>query len=403
MGIVPEDVVCYIISYHDCYLSLGWVNTWGGHTADKRTRWTFTPVPHCLPSSNIYYIRSFNNKYLRREGSGCVSQCDNPYHECEWVVDLLPNGKYTFRLVDYLVCEKNGWIFANRKKAREWEQWTITSEYNPKKLSGPSGRAHLGFALGGITAGAAAAAGVGVGIAAGVGAAGAGSSGAGAVAVGAGAVVGAKSTVVGTAAATTGAGAVAKTALEIGKMAWKGFEKAAGGRGGNTRSVGGHGGSNQITSRQAVPATVESFATQVGMVICLAILFSYLPNWQPSNAKSIKDTCTNLRLVEEYTHKHTLTASCQSLDGSSKESSIDLDNFIGNDNGHFTWARTDFSLNRSEIRQLKEVTVLQGCLLDAKGEGQYATLDLAENIKNMDGTLTYIGKTPPPRPAAPPT
>ncbi|KAF9908002.1 hypothetical protein EC991_010350 [Linnemannia zychae] len=109
----------------------------------------------------------------------------------------------------------------------------------------------------------------------------------------------------------------------------------------------------------------------------------------PENGDSIKDTCTNLSLAAD---KHTLTASCISLDGSSKESSIDLNEFIGNDNGRFKWASRDFINDDSVIHPLRDVTFLEGFLKDGIGFVHPATLDLAENIRNVDGTLTYIGE-----------
>ncbi|KAF9582083.1 hypothetical protein BGW38_000670, partial [Lunasporangiospora selenospora] len=69
----------------------------------------------------------------------------------------------------------------------------------------------------------------------------------------------------------------------------------------------------------------------------------------PSNVKSIKDTCKSLHLAPNV---YTLTASCQSNGGSSKESSIELNNFIGNNNGRFQWAGVDFDSSSSNIRLL---------------------------------------------------
>ncbi|KAG0369686.1 hypothetical protein BGX24_002320, partial [Mortierella sp. AD032] len=64
----------------------------------------------------------------------------------------------------------------------------------------------------------------------------------------------------------------------------------------------------------------------------------------------------------------------------------------------FAWAGTDFSHGAGSVG-LKDGTVLHGYVKDGNGDGQYSTLDLDENIKNVNGVLTYVGPTPPPRPA----
>jgi hypothetical protein len=75
----------------------------------------------------------------------------------------------------------------------------------------------------------------------------------------------------------------------------------------------------------------------LGCLIATSLAVPLPESDNTSNAKSIKDTCTNLKLAKDG---HTLTASCKSLGGSSKESSIDLNNFIGNDNGEKRKAHT---------------------------------------------------------------
>ncbi|KAF9143782.1 hypothetical protein BGX30_014734, partial [Mortierella sp. GBA39] len=110
----------------------------------------------------------------------------------------------------------------------------------------------------------------------------------------------------------------------------------------------------------------------IALLGCLAAASLAAPT--PSNAKSIKDTCTNIKLAEDW---RILTASCQSEDGSIKDSSINLNDFIGNVNGHFEWAQSNFAANGADIRRdLKDGTVYQGYLKDSTGYGQYATIDL---------------------------
>ncbi|KAF9997700.1 hypothetical protein BGZ80_006942, partial [Entomortierella chlamydospora] len=66
-------------------------------------------------------------------------------------------------------------------------------------------------------------------------------------------------------------------------------------------------------------------------------------------------------------HDHVLRATCQDEDGNWVESELDLDDFIGNDDGWFSWDSGNFSESAQDVR-------LEGYLLTAelpKRDGDY--------------------------------
>jgi hypothetical protein len=84
-----------------------------------------------------------------------------------------------------------------------------------------------------------------------------------------------------------------------------------------------------------------------------------------------------------------LYAECTNSAGEWQPSMIDLDCFLGNDNGKFKWDSGDFSLSVQDVR-------LEGSVLYARLEdyGRYlsGSVDLDEHIGNEEGHLKYVEK-----------
>lgn len=74
-------------------------------------------------------------------------------------------------------------------------------------------------------------------------------------------------------------------------------------------------------------------------------------------------------------------------DGEAKQSSLDLDNYLGNDEGKFQVGGTDFSRSANDIRL--NGSVLNACLATSSGEWCDASLDLDDWLGNNDGRLHW--------------
>ncbi|KAF3042053.1 hypothetical protein E8E11_004708 [Didymella keratinophila] len=106
---------------------------------------------------------------------------------------------------------------------------------------------------------------------------------------------------------------------------------------------------------------------------------------------------------------HILRARLQQADGEWNDSEIDLNQFIGNDNGrfsssmtveipltvlgHFYWDGRDFSGSAENIHFTIEgdgsVPVLRASLCDQDGNYQERDLNLSERVSNNDGNFNY--------------
>ncbi|KAL1645310.1 hypothetical protein SLS61_008380 [Didymella pomorum] len=90
---------------------------------------------------------------------------------------------------------------------------------------------------------------------------------------------------------------------------------------------------------------------------------------------------------------HILRARLQQADGEWNDSEIDLNDFIGNDNGHFYWDGQGFSGSAENIHFTIEgdgsVPVLRASLCDQEGNYQERDLNLSERVSNNDGHFNY--------------
>ncbi|KAJ5478767.1 hypothetical protein N7530_004276 [Penicillium desertorum] len=99
---------------------------------------------------------------------------------------------------------------------------------------------------------------------------------------------------------------------------------------------------------------------------------------------SFAATCTDIFLKDGH------ILACYAVDqyGSSVYATLDLNGFIGNDDGYFTWKGVNFASSAREIR-------LEGTLLTAellKKSGSYRerqNIDLNDRIANENGDLVF--------------
>ncbi|KAI9148284.1 Myb-like DNA-binding protein BAS1 [Paramyrothecium foliicola] len=94
---------------------------------------------------------------------------------------------------------------------------------------------------------------------------------------------------------------------------------------------------------------------------------------------------------------HILVAKCADENGDFVESELDLNYYIGNNDGSFQWGGENFAGSGEEISFELEgddlVPVLRAVLFNIEGEGIPADVNLAEAIGNDNGTLVFF--TPP--------
>ncbi|KAI1070497.1 hypothetical protein LB507_006719 [Fusarium sp. FIESC RH6] len=100
---------------------------------------------------------------------------------------------------------------------------------------------------------------------------------------------------------------------------------------------------------------------------------------------SFFDSCQDIQIIDG----HILRALAQDADGQWRESQIDLDQFIGNQDGWFMWGGEFFS--KSAMNVELEGTYLMAELTKADGDfGERQGIDLNDRISNENGELVFI-------------
>ncbi|KGO63538.1 Cyanovirin-N [Penicillium italicum] len=104
---------------------------------------------------------------------------------------------------------------------------------------------------------------------------------------------------------------------------------------------------------------------------------------------SFHESASNIELEDG----HILKAVLRNEDGDEQESTIDLNNHIGNDNGNFSWGGGDFQASADNVSFGREgdasVPILRAVLRDVEGGEHDADINLAERIGNNNGQLVF--------------
>lgn len=87
-----------------------------------------------------------------------------------------------------------------------------------------------------------------------------------------------------------------------------------------------------------------------------------------------------------------LIASCSAVDGSHRLSSIKLNDYITNDNGHFRWVNSggNFAASAKNVHLENSGKVLVAELCTVDGHWRQDGIWLDERITNNDGDLNYV-------------
>ncbi|KAI9038363.1 CVNH domain-containing protein [Aspergillus affinis] len=90
---------------------------------------------------------------------------------------------------------------------------------------------------------------------------------------------------------------------------------------------------------------------------------------------------------------HILVARLADGDGELQDASIDLDEYIGNNDGSFEWEGQNFSETAEDVEFAiegdGEVPVLRATLNNAEGEPVTADINLGERIVNDNGAFVF--------------
>ncbi|KAL4812973.1 Cyanovirin-N [Aspergillus spinulosporus] len=91
---------------------------------------------------------------------------------------------------------------------------------------------------------------------------------------------------------------------------------------------------------------------------------------------------------------HRLLAQLQKEDGEWVDAEFDLNQILGNNNGHFEWDANNFSHSAEEItfgiEGVENVPVLRALLRNEEGEPVAADVNLAERIGNDNGSFQVV-------------
>ncbi|CAG8049472.1 unnamed protein product [Penicillium salamii] len=106
---------------------------------------------------------------------------------------------------------------------------------------------------------------------------------------------------------------------------------------------------------------------------------------------SFHESSTNIELDDD----HILKATLRDENGDEQDSELNLNDIIGNNDGHFAWGGGGFLDSADEISFDLEgddnIPVLRAKLKDVEGEEQDADINLAECIGNDNGQLVFHG------------
>ncbi|KNG91607.1 cyanovirin-N [Aspergillus nomiae NRRL 13137] len=96
----------------------------------------------------------------------------------------------------------------------------------------------------------------------------------------------------------------------------------------------------------------------------------------------------------EIRDNHILFALLRNEEGELQESEIDLDEFLGNNDGSFEWDGENFSGSaenvRFEIEGDGEVPVLRAGLFNQNGESVESDVNLSERVINENGAFVFV-------------
>ncbi|KAF9351215.1 hypothetical protein BGX34_000735 [Mortierella sp. NVP85] len=104
---------------------------------------------------------------------------------------------------------------------------------------------------------------------------------------------------------------------------------------------------------------------------------------------SFQETSMDIRLEADY---HTLSAECQTSDGIWQGSSIDLNRFLGNNDGQFDTNGVNFATTAQDVMiEVSGNSVFLNASLRTINErwNPNQSINLSEYVENRNGTLRF--------------
>jgi hypothetical protein len=104
---------------------------------------------------------------------------------------------------------------------------------------------------------------------------------------------------------------------------------------------------------------------------------------------SFQLTSKNIHLVDS----HILTASCQTREGGWQDASIDLNGYIGNEDGYFSLNDKNFAQSAEDVKVESSADKISLVASLRRRNDQWnssQTFDLTDLIENDDGTLRFV-------------
>ncbi|KAJ5851394.1 uncharacterized protein N7529_010779 [Penicillium soppii] len=122
------------------------------------------------------------------------------------------------------------------------------------------------------------------------------------------------------------------------------------------------------------------------MINCLHSLLCILLS--QIDIMSFHQSATNIELEDD----HILKATLRNEEGDEHDSTLNLNDVIGNNNGEFLWGGGGFKESADNISFELEgegEPILRASLKDVEGEEHRADINLAERIGNNNGHLVF--------------
>ncbi|KAF9172711.1 hypothetical protein BGX21_004887 [Mortierella sp. AD011] len=102
-------------------------------------------------------------------------------------------------------------------------------------------------------------------------------------------------------------------------------------------------------------------------------------------AGNFTSSCRNMKLIDG----HILYAECRDFQGEWFQSTLDLDEHLGNDNGVFRWYDKNFSHSAEDVRLVDGGTIAAKLRRWSDQQWESSSVSLNNMITNNDGRLEF--------------
>ena len=134
----------------------------------------------------------------------------------------------------------------------------------------------------------------------------------------------------------------------------------------------------------------KALGLTAALPISASLLMISMGKAQASGQFSKTCNYTALQPPKNFSKKAILTADCRRRDGSiNYEASINLNNYITNDNGYLRWASNGDFQESCYAAELIGPHTIEALCRARNGNYYYDDIDLDDHISNINGNLVY--------------